>query len=222
MLVGTIKNKELLVIGLGKFMSPKTKFFIPLIALILAGCESNKLEFKSESLTGQRYGTLTSKLIAVKNCEFAELSLKYSKEAAKEKSSLVATLVIDQSGKEYNINPHEQLTLYLDGKPYVLEILNSHQDTREETETYYVSPGPGKMIPFGRVKELTRRKISFLLSADYLSKIMAAKSVTLEISSFSQKTPVLQGYPIILEFTPENVAALQDFEKKCVNNFMDE
>lgn len=201
----------------------KINLILATIAVILAGCARPELEFKKEPLTGQEYCVASNKLLTLKNSEHAELSLKYTKEASAEKAPIKATLYIAQNGREYNINPHEALKLYIDGTPYHLNLINSFQEPLEVINHHSAYLPSGGTLRFGTVKEVTRRQMSFFLPQDYLSKMVAAKRVAFEISSsLNGDSLALQGHPIILELSPENISFLQEFKNKCVNNFLNQ
>lgn len=199
----------------------KAKIPITITFILLAGCaRSPELGFKKEPLTGQEYCVASHKLLTLKNSERAELSLKYTKEASAEKSPIKATLYIAQNGREYHINPHETLKLFVDGAPYPLNVVNSFQEPLE-----IVTPASvcgGAVMP-GTATEITRRQMSFFLPQDSLSKMTAAKRVAFEISSpATENTVALRGYPIILELNPESISFLQEFKNKCVTNFFNQ
>lgn len=195
----------------------KAKVALTSIALLLAGCARSELEFKKEPLTGEEYCVVKSKLLAVKSSELADFSLKYAKGNAGEKAPIKANLFITQSGREYHINPHETLKLYIDGVPHALTIHSSFQDPREVPEHYSVFV-PTRAITLGSIKEVTVRWISFFLPQDYLTKMVNAKRVVFEISSDTHNPTDSTRYPIILEITPENISLIQEFKNKCVNN----
>ena len=189
------------------------------MTLIVAGCAQSRLDFKEEPLTGQKYCVASNKLIASKNSESADFSLKYTKEDSLKKAPLRATLGVFQKGREYNINPHESLKLIIDGVSYNIDITNSFQNPLEVVTHNPISL-PGGTLMLGSVNELTARAMLFFLSLDYLSKMITAKRVEFEISAPStENSPNSQGYPIVLELNPESIAFLKDFQDKCVNNF---
>ncbi len=199
----------------------KAKVSSTIIAILLAGCaRSPELEFKKEPLTGEEYCVSSNKLLTLKNSERAELSLKYTKEASAGKSPIKATLYIAQNGREYNINPHETLNLFVDGVPYPLNVLSSFQDPLEIVTPASVS---GRTFMPGTATEITRKQMSFFLPQDALSKMVTAKRVTFEISSSATGNPLaLRGYPIVLELNPESISFLQEFKNKCISNFLNQ
>lgn len=194
------------------------------LGTLLAGCTSTpELEFATEPLTGQECCTAQHKLFPAMNSHDGEFILKYSKpEGVGQKSAIRGILKIAHYGKrEYNVNPHETLNLFVDGKRYMLDIVNSLKEPREEigsSNSVYL-PSLGGSLSIRPVNEVTRRKISFYLSEDLLSKISAAKAASFEISSFNNAS-YLEGYPIILMLKPENISLIQEFKNKCVNNFL--
>ncbi len=201
--------------------SMNAKVSSTIIAMLLAGCaRSPELEFKKETLTGEEYCIASNKLLALKNSERAELSLKYTKEASIQKSPIKATLYIVQNGREYNINPYETLKLFVDGTPYPLNVLNSFQEPLEIVTSASVC---GRAVAPGTATEITKRQMSFFLPQDSLAKMVAAKRVVFEISSPATGNSVTsRGYPIILEINPENISFLQEFKSKCISNFLNQ
>jgi hypothetical protein len=194
-----------------------------ILAILLSGCARPELEFKKEPLTGQEYCVASDKLLPLKNSENGSLSLKYAKGSSVDKASIKATLYIAQNGREYNINPHETFTLFIDGIPYALNIVNSFQDPLEVINHHSAYLPSGATLRFGTVKEITRRQMSFFLPLDYLSKMIAAKRVAFEISSPSTGSSFAsQGYPITLELSKEGISFLQEFKNKCINNFLNQ
>lgn len=189
------------------------------IVIALAGCAPSRLDFKEEPLTGEKYCVASNKLIASKNSETAEFSLKYLKEDFLRKAPIKATLAISQKGREYNINPNEILKLIVDKETYNLDITNSFQVPLEIAESRPISI-PGGTFMLGSIKECTKRQMSFFLTLEYLSKITEAKQVFFEISIPStESSTALQKYPILLELNPESIEFLKEFQHKCVNNF---
>lgn len=186
----------------------------------MTACSSKSvLQLQKDSLTGQEYCVSRNPLIASKNNESGILLLKYTKNVSPEKPPIKATLFICQKGRNYHINPHETLAVVIDGCSHVLDISNSFQDPREEVNDYTVSIPSGMPLTFGSVKEVTRRSIAFFMSNKQLAKIAAAKKVFFEITSPATKhLSDSKDYPIILEFSEENIHCIQDFQNKCINN----
>lgn len=200
------------------------KSYLPIIiSLILVGCTNSKMELKQEPLTGQAYYLGTIKLLPIKNNEGGSLILKCEKEAFVGNNLIKATLQIVQEDKEYNINPHETLNIYIDDAPLALQIVSSFQEPQDAVSHYPVVMPSGTSVFLGRVREITRRNMSFFLPTDYLSKMMAAKKVVFEISSaVSVESPSLQKYPIALELSTEDFAFLQEFKSNCVSNVLNQ
>ncbi|MGL5784730.1 MAG: hypothetical protein ACRCYZ_04635 [Alphaproteobacteria bacterium] len=167
-----------------------------------AACVQPALQFTKEPLTGEGYGVTTHLLLAVKNSESASISFKYAKADSGENAPIQANLCIIQKGREYKINNYETLKLFIDGVPYLLTEVNSLQDPLEIPENYTVCVQPGRTFLFGTIKEIIKRQLSFLISQDHFSKMVAAKRIAFELSS--SQTPL--GYPICLEFSQEHIA----------------
>ncbi|MDF3033763.1 MAG: hypothetical protein K0R76_717 [Alphaproteobacteria bacterium] len=200
----------------------RASFTLLIIALLVAGCARSGLEFKKERLTGEEYCITESKLLTVKNSEFAVLSLKYSHGDSEEKAPIKADLYIQQSGREYHINPHETLRLYIDGTPFILTVTSSFQDAVEAPQHHSIFIPTGT-VTFGSIKEITIRQLLFFLPQDYLSKMVNAKRIIFEISSSSTNSSKnLQKYPVLLELNQDSISTFQEFKNKCVNNFLNQ
>jgi hypothetical protein len=193
----------------------KNFYLITVLCLILSGCGPSRLDFREEPLTREKYCVASNKLIPVKNSTEADFTLRYTKDDSLKQAPLKASLHISQNGREYNINSSELLSLIVDGDSYNLPIAHSSQIPLEVADYNTVAVGAGTMR-FGSVSEVTRRKMAFYISVDYLKKILAAKRVTFEISLPSSDS---KGYPILLDLNSESITFLKEFEQKCVNSF---
>jgi hypothetical protein len=179
------------------------------------------MEFKQEPLTGQEYCLASIKLLPIKNNQEGTILLKCGQDNSVGNNPIKATLKILQQGKEYNINPHETLKVYIDGIPLALELINSFQEPLEEVRNYPVAMPSGKCLMLGTVRDVTRRSVSFFLSIDYLSKMIMAKKVAFEIASSSSNDALsLQKYPIILELSADDLPFLQEFKRDCVSKIL--
>jgi len=188
------------------------------MSIILVGCSNSKMEFKQEPLTGQEYCLASVKLLPIKNNEEGSLILKYGKDDSIENNLIKATLKIVQKGKEYNINPHETLKVYIDGTPLALQLVNSFQEPVDQVTNYSVAMPSGRSLMLGAVRDITRRNMSFFLSKDDLSKMITSKKIVFEISSSSLEDSLsVQNYPIVLELEPDNIPFLQEFKSSCAH-----
>lgn len=195
----------------------KRSYIYIIMSVILVGCSNSKMEFKQEPLTGQGYWLASINLLPMKNIEKGSLILKCDKDDFIEKNPIKATLKMDQKGKEYNINSHETLKVYIDGTPLALPLVNSFQEPVEEVSQYPVAMPSGRSLMLGTVREVTRRNMSFFISFDDLSKMIAAKKIVFEITSSSSKDSLpLQKYPIVLDLRTEDIPFLQEFKSSCV------
>jgi len=172
------------------------------------------MEFKQEPLTGQEYCLASIKLLPLKNNREGSLILKCGKDDSIGNNLIKATLKIVQQGKEYTINSHETLKVYIDGTPLALELINSFQEPLEEVSNYPVAMPSGGSFMLGTVRDVTRRSMSFFLSIEDLSKMVMAKKVAFEIDSLSSKDSLsLQKYPIILELSADGIEFLEEFKR---------
>jgi hypothetical protein len=200
----------------------KIRHILVALAIGLAGCTHSGLEFKKEPLTGEEYGVARYPLLSVKNSESASISLKCTREDSGKKVPIQANLCIIQKIRKYKINVHETLKLYIDGVPYTITEVNSIQDPLETPEHYAVYLPSGGRVGFGTIQEITKKQLSFLISQDHFSKMVAAKRIVFELSSGQSSQQNSLEYPIIVEFGQENISFLQEFKHKCVNNFLNQ
>lgn len=187
------------------------RYFLIIGLSLLTACASSKIDVEKEDLTGQEYSKAKIVLVPIKNSKEGELILKYPR-GTEQVTSIKATLKLAHEGRDYRINPHEIVSLDVDGQKQALDIVHSFKEPREEKEynSLYIN---GTSIPMGRVKEVTRRKITFFLSQNSLSSIANAKKVSFDITA-----PLAsQDYPILLEISPEDITLIREFTQQHVS-----
>ncbi|WP_010303993.1 hypothetical protein [Candidatus Odyssella thessalonicensis] len=178
--------------------------------LLLCGCNpSSEIKTEKDFLLGQdRCSAKIRRIKPERNADDAALTFKMEPGTPLKAKGI---LKIAQAGKrDYTLNPSESLILKIDGNDYPLEVIHSLKDPLEEIEQYNVALPSGGSLMLGRVKEVTRRSITFLLSQQLMDKIILATRVSFRIDS-----PSKEGYPIVIPFTQENQDTLQKFKITC-------
>ncbi len=188
---------------------------------MLVGCSGPYLEQGKDTLTGQEYckAHLTN-LRALNKSDHASLLLKNFKQEHKSfvNKPVKATLNITHEGKkDYTINPQETLSLLIDDMRYPLEMVSSFKRPDKVVDNYYVSLPSGGFTVVGNVKDVTNRKISFLLPQELIDQLSGAKSAGFEVSllKYSQHA---QNYPIIFYLTQEDIKIVQEFKNNCIKS----
>ena len=195
------------------------KPFLILLALFLTSCATPKLDLKTEPLTGEEYYTLNVPLVPRENCAAGALVLKGpSGGRSQGNAPIKAILKLAHEEHDYTINPHETLTLSVDGERNRVEVITSFKEQNQDVENFPLYLPTGKVVSLGMIKDITRRRISFFLLPEQFSKIYAAKEVFIEIAAPNRAAPSLHGYPILLELIPENTHEVQEFKSKCTSN----
>lgn len=178
--------------------------------VLLGGCNpSSEIKTEKDFLLGQdRCSAKIHRIRPERNADDAALTLKMEPGNPLKVKGILKTV---KGGKrDYTLNPSESLILKIDGNDYPLEVIHSLKDPLEEIKQYNVALPSGRSLMLGRVIEVTRRSITFLLSYELMDKIILATRVSFRIDS-----PSKEGYPIVIPFTQENQDTLHKFKITC-------
>lgn len=180
-----------------------------LITSVISGCTKRDAKWSNDPTTSRSMCNHTITPLDTGNEKvFAELSLK--KDLASGDQIIKATLLFIINGvRDYNIEPQEKLSLSIDEKESLIDIVFSGKKAFEHFENRYIAIPTGQTINLGSTQEKTSKTVTFKLKTDQFNALLTAKAAHFTISSSDQTSRYFAS------LTPSNINQLQSFKSVC-------
>ncbi|AIK96495.1 hypothetical protein [Candidatus Odyssella acanthamoebae] len=186
---------------------------ILLFTACLAGCgPRSTLTTEKDPMMGEEHCIATIRGMELTGVDDSELVLKHQSAS----KPIKATLNLAHKGvRDYTVNANESLTMVVDEKIYPLEIINSTKDAVEDVQYANVNYAPTASIRLGFVKEVTRRRITFLLTKENIAHLLQAKTVKFQITVSPASAGSSSLYPIVVALKESNRQSIKEFSTQC-------
>jgi hypothetical protein len=163
-------------------------------------------------MMGEEHCIATIRGMEVSGADDSELVLKHQAGS----KPLKATLWLIHKGvRDYTVNANETLALVIDEKTCPLEIINSTKDALEDVQYTTVNYAPTASIRLGSVKEVTRRRLTFLLTKADITHLLQAKTAKFQINVPPTSAGSSKLYPIVVALKEDNRQSLKEFSTEC-------